>query len=267
MQLQVLGVGIVAPGLPDWSAAAVVLRGEQPYRDIPLTLPPPVGLMPTERRRATVATRAALEAARQATASAPCAASVLRSVFASSDGDMELIDSLCRATFERREPPSPTVFQNSVHNAVAGYWSLAEGCREASTSLAAGDGSLAAGLLEAAAQALCAESPVLLVAFDVPAPELLHPHRPFVCPFACALVLAPASAGREPTLALALREVAAGQAETTMADAALETMRTGNPAARALPLLAALAAAGPAVLRLPYWPELALEARLSRSRR
>jgi hypothetical protein len=267
MRLQPLKLGIVAPGLTDWSAAVPVLRGERPLRDEPLVVPSPVGLKPNERRRTTLATRLALEAARQATADTGLVPAELLSVFASSDGDMELIDSMCRALYRDHEPPSPTVFQSSVHNAVAGYWSIAEGCRQASTSVAAGDGSFAAGLLEAATQAGVAARPVLLVAFDVPAPALLHPHRAFDCAFACALLLAPgASLGDGPALTLALRVQNGLKADTPMRDSALEAMRVGNPAARSLPLLAAIAGADTALVRLPYWPDLELEARLEPGR-
>jgi hypothetical protein len=171
---------------------------------------------------------------------------------------MGLIDAMCRDIYEHRIPPSPTVFQNSVHNAVAGYWSIAAGCRGPSTSLAAGDGTFAAGLLEAATQVACSGGSVLLVAFEVPAPQLLHPHRPFDSAFACALGFGPAAPGEDhPTLDLTLSKDE--QPFTTMQDTALEAMRRGNPAARALPLLAAIAAGRSAVIRLPYWPGLQLE--------
>jgi hypothetical protein len=49
------------------------------------------------------------------------------------------------------------------------------------------------------------------------------------------------------------------QALTSIQDSALESMRRTNPAARALPLLAAIAAGRSAVIRLPYWPGLQLE--------
>jgi hypothetical protein len=259
MRVRPLGLGILAPGLTGWTEAAAVLRGEQTYRSEVLAPPPPVGLTPNERRRATLATRLALATAGQATAGANLSGTGLLSVFASSDGDMGLIDSMCRATYEHHEPPSPTVFQNSVHNAVAGYWSIAEGCREASTSVAAGDGSFAAGLLEAVTQAGVNGRPVLLVAFDVPAPALLHPHRSFSAPFACALLLAPALPGEDRGV-LTLAPAGAGEAapDTTMTDPDLEALRTGNPAARALPLLAAVAAETAARVHLPYWPDLHL---------
>jgi len=262
MRVDLLGIGIVAPGLGDWSEAAAILRGEQPYLDAPIKAPLPARLSPNERRRSTLATRLALEAARQARSNgAPPQEEGLLSVFASSDGDMDLIDRMCRSIYEEHDAPSPTVFQNSVHNAVAGYWSIGTGCRQPSTSIAAGDGSFAAGLLEAATLVVTRSRPSLLVAFDVPAPELLHPHRTFCCPFSCAMLLAPVGTRSDPVVTLEIAPLpdAGAAAPTPMGDGALETMRTGNPAARALPLLAAIAAAGPRRLRLPYWPDLQLE--------
>ncbi|WP_296807045.1 beta-ketoacyl synthase chain length factor [Thiocapsa sp.] len=266
MRLTVTGIGIVGPGLADWTDARPVLAGHRPYIADSLKVTTPIGLNPNERRRATLATRLALDAARQATAGQPHGgddedATTLATVFASADGDMGLIDSMCRDIYQHRVAPSPTVFQNSVHNAVSGYWSIAEGCRGPSTSLAAGDGTFAAGLLEAATQVACSASSVLLVAFEVPAPELLHPHRPFGSAFACALWLEAAAPSEDhATCALAVREDE--QPLTPMPDAPLEALRRTNPAARALPLLAAIAAGRSTVIRLPYWPGLQLEVRL-----
>jgi hypothetical protein len=263
MRVALLKVGIVGPGFTDWTSARAVLRGEQPYVTAPIQARPPLGLPANEARRTTLATRLALDAARQATTDIDRTG--LGSVFASSDGDMSLIDSLCRDLFQHHFSPSPTVFQNSVHNATVGYWSIAEGCRQASTSLAAGDGSFAAGLLEAATQAVCTTGSVLLVAFDLPAPELLHPHRPFGCAFACALLLEPATPDTALVrLDLALCAAEDGNIQTPMRNPELEAMRLRNPAARALPLLTAIAADQDAAIQLPYWPDLRLDVRLSR---
>ncbi len=46
------GIGLIAPGLPDWPSAAAVLRGEQPYVAAPSVLPVPAWPPPAERRRA-----------------------------------------------------------------------------------------------------------------------------------------------------------------------------------------------------------------------
>lgn len=264
MHFAVLDIGIVAPGLPDWSSARCVLSGAEPYASAPLIASPPVLLAPNERRRATLPSRLALEVARQATSAADVDRSTLTSVLASSDGDMGLVDSLCRDIYQHRQSPSPTVFQNSVHNAAAGYWAIAVSCHRASCSLAAADGSFATGLLDAGMQALCSERPVLFMAVDTPAPALLHPHRPFTCAFACALLVTPWSARSQypAFLKLGLVDAEAAPSESRMPDPALEAMRTGNPAARALPLLAAIANGEPATIRLPYLDELMLTVQL-----
>lgn len=268
MLVELLSLGVVAPGLSDWNETRSILRGEQQYIEGPVKVTAPAILSPNERRRATLATRLALEAACQAWSGkmthqqeAPL------SVFASSDGDMALIDRMCRDIYENHTSLSPTVFQNSVHNAVAGYWSIATNCYHPSTSIAAGDGSFAAGLLETASLVVTQSRTALLVAFDVPAPRLLHPHRNFFCPFACALYLAPAgSQAGSPLLLLELCHPTLRCDETTVGIKALEPMRIGNPAARSLPLLAAIASAKPLSIQLPYWPDLALKISLEPGR-
>jgi hypothetical protein len=184
---------------------------------------------------------------------------------------MALIDGMCRDIYQHHAPLSPTAFQNSVHNAVAGYWSIAEGCRGACTSLAADDGSFAAGLIEAVTQAWYGEASVLLVAFDVPGPALLDVHRHYGCAFATALLLragvpggatSATKADGGPVIELELVTDGDQGSLTPMRDRALEEMRLGNPAARALPLLAGLASGKTARLRLPYLEDLLLEVRL-----
>ncbi len=47
-------------------------------------------------------------------------------VFACSGGDTDVINRLCSALMLPGCPVSPQQFVNSVHNAPAGYWSIAE---------------------------------------------------------------------------------------------------------------------------------------------
>src|SRR3546814_8872974 len=84
---------------------------------------------------------------------------------------------------------SPTDFHNSVHNAAAGYWGIGTGSRAPSTTLAGYDASFALGLLEAGLQVVGDRRAVLLVVFDVPAPEPLLHARPMAMPASCALWL------------------------------------------------------------------------------
>jgi hypothetical protein len=265
-RLDLLGVGFMAPGLDDWAVAGAVLRGETPYLPAPLPAPSPVALPPNERRRATLGTRLALAVTEEATRGRGLDPAALPAVFTASESDLGIIDRLCTDIFGRHTPVSPTVFHNSVHNAVAGYWSIAQGCRAASTSLSAWDGSLAAGLLEAAVQLAETARPLLLIAYDLPGPPLLAAHRPLAGPCACALLLAPTAAHppgtTQPlaTLTLDLDLAAAGAVES-LPDALgvdLEALRAGNPAARVLPLLRRIAAGTAGTVCLPYLTDLDL---------
>lgn len=239
-RLCISAAGLAGPGLPGWEASLNVLSGTEPY--LAAELPPyqPQLLPPNERRRATPAVRQAFRAAEDAVARAPRPAAELATVFASSDADMSIIHRICSALSEDGRIISPTDFHNSVHNAAAGYWSIAVGARGPSNTVCAYDASFAAGLLEAAALVATDGCDTLLVAYDVPPPEPLNVKRPIGSAFSVALVLSPASAmPGAPRLRLS---VGAGGEPTRMEQAGLETLRRSNPAARALPLLRLLAA-------------------------
>jgi len=245
------GAGLVAPGLEDWERARAVLCGQEPYHASPLPKLTPKLLPANERRRATLPIRIALEAARQATQDAAPDFARLRGVFASADGDMGIVDRMCDTVATDPRQMSPTLFHNSVHNAAAGYWSIGHRSLAPATSLSAGADSFAAGLLEAWIQLASWGGELLLVAFDVPAPPPLAAHRTMLCPFGCALLL-----GCEPgdgirnELAISLLDGANETAAMRLCPE-LETLRLGNPAARALPLLASLAGGYDESIRLP----------------
>ena len=250
MKVQLLGVGLLGPGLADWAQGAALLR--LGYASAATTVPAPQLLPATERRRAGTVVKASIVVAEQAVAAAGLHAAQLPTVFTSSTGDPSNCHLLCEALARPERLVSPTRFTNSVHNAAAGYWHIALHSRAPSTSLAAYDASFAAGLLEAAVQCLAAQTPVLLVACDVPYPEPLHALRPVADVFAVALVLGPvAASGADAATAAAagpvleLHSVGDGvlDADTPCAAPALEALRQGIPAARVLPLLVALALA------------------------
>jgi hypothetical protein len=239
VKLFVEGVGLVGPGLADWPGGAAVLAGVADHQAAPVVLAASELLPPAERRRMTETVKLALAVGSEAVARSGRAAESLASVFASSGGDGATITAILEILASEQREVSPTRFHNSVHNAPSGYWSIATHSRESSTSLAAYDFSFAAGLLEAASLAVSEGRPVLLVSYDVPYSTVLRAARPIRSTFGTALVLSPERrAGSIATLTVALeRDVP----ETTMPGAALEALRQGNPAARALPLLAALA--------------------------
>src|SRR3982750_1445086 len=130
------------------------------------TLP---GRAPAGPRRAPDPVALALEVAAAAVRESGLDAATLPSIFTSAHGDLAINDYMCSTLANDPTLISPTRFHNSVHNAAAGYWTIATGCRAASSALTAFDTSFAAGLLEAVTQCVADEGPVLLVAFDVQA--------------------------------------------------------------------------------------------------
>ena len=77
----------------------------------------------------------------------PCAA-----VFGSSNGDAVVVHDILEALASADRPVSPTQFHNSVHNAAAGYWTIATGSHQPATCLGCHDHTLAASLLKAVAE-------------------------------------------------------------------------------------------------------------------
>jgi len=232
------GIGLIGPGLDGWAHAAAVLRGERDYVPAKCALPVPPALPPAERRRTGAAVRVALAAATAAADAAQRPASSLPTVFSASGGDGDNCHAICEVLASSERFISPTRFHNSVHNAPAGYWSIAAQAMAPSTSLAAFDASFAAGLLESVVQVRASGEPCLLIAYDTAYPEPLFAKRPIPDAFAVAMVLSPERSARAvANLALNLTDGPVDRCEVTE----LETMRGSNPAARSLPLLAAIA--------------------------
>ena len=257
MRVALHGVGLYAPGLPNWQAAGPVLRGEQAWHaeTAPaVTLPLPSA----ERRRTSACARAAWAAAEQALAGSGFAASDVNTVFASSGGDGAILHQLCTALASPERAVSPTQFHNSVHNAPAGYFSIAHQSHAASTSLCHHAAPFAAGLLEAAVQVGTENRPVLLVGFDLAAPFPLAPLWPAQQDFAVALLLAPPTHER----ALAQWRIATTPAAPLAPSAPaswLAQFVRANPMAESLHVLSALASNRPIHHRFSYQGELALE--------
>jgi hypothetical protein len=242
-------VGLAAPGLPGWSASQAVLTGASAYVATAETPYAPAMLPPNERRRATPSVRLAFRAAEDAVTTSGANARELASVFASSDADMGVLHRICAALAQTPRVISPTDFHNSVHNAASGYWSIGVGSNAPTTTLSAYDASFTAGLIESIALARDRGKDVLLVAYDSTAPQPLAAKRPLALSAGVALIIGPANAAGSGLGSLEVE--LAGDAETRCTDAALEQLRLGNPALRALPLLELLAArrAGTAVVR------------------
>jgi hypothetical protein len=244
-------VGLAASGLPGWSASLPVLAGEAAYAATAETPYAPMLLPPNERRRATPSVRLAFRAAEDAVTASGADARELASVFASSDADMAVLHRICAALAQTPRVISPTDFHNSVHNAASGYWSIGVGSTAPTTTISAYDASFVAGLIESVALARERDRDVLLVAYDATAPQPLAAKRPLALSAGVALIIGPVPASNDPSGLGRLDIDLAGDTETPCPDAALEQLRTGNPALRALPFLQLLAArrAGTVVLR------------------
>ena len=246
------GIGIFGPGLESWERSRTILAGHAPYVAHDSRLPQPTLLPAMERRRASATVRLGTHVAQEALEQSGMSAVDLATVFASADGDTEILDNLCATLAGPEKAVSPTRFHNSVHNAAAGYWTIATGSHAPSNSLGCYDGSFAGALLDAACQATVEQRPMLVSVYDIAAPEPLHQVRPVSAPFGVALALD--IRGCENTtaqLCIDLDEQRDGD-ETVMTYPALEILRKDNPAARALPLLAAIAREQPAQVVLKY---------------
>jgi hypothetical protein len=257
------GVGLIGPGFDNWPAARAVLAGEAVYAAAPANLPAPAALPPSERRRASRAIKVALGVGFEAIAAAGLDASTLPTVFSASAGDGDNCHEICQQLATADRQISPTRFHNSVHNAPAGYWGIASGAMASSSVLCAHDASFGAGLLEAIAQVAVDATRVALIVYDTDYPEPLRATRPVPDAFGLALVLSPDTSDR--ALA-AIRVQTTDQPALPLADAALEQMRRSFPAARALPLLQALATASRGTTRdfvIDYLPDIRLAIEVS----
>ena len=254
-------VAVLGPGLAGWNEARDVLAGRRAFERTPAAVPAPALLPANERRRSGMAVRIALAVGAAALESAGRAPSAVPTVFASSTADGDTCHAICEQLAGPDRMISPTRFHNSVHNAPAGYWSIATRCMAASTSLCAHDGSFVAGLLEAGALVRAGGEPVLLIAYDAPYPEPLRSaaHRT-PDPFGVAMLLAP-QAG--PASLVRLELSLDPRPASAMAEPGLEALRRDIPTARALPLLARIAHGDAGEARLAYLEDLSLSVRVA----
>lgn len=248
--IYVHGIGLCAPGMSTWLKGAAILRGDKLYEKTELPEFTLNLLRPNERRRTTALIKLALHVAERAMENCVISADSLGSVFASSEGDIEVVDKICETLTLPERPVSPTLFHNSVHNAPAGYWAIATCSHLASVSMSTGPGSYAGGLLEAAGLCAVEQIPTLLVSYDLPAPHSLKQVIPIHETFASALVLG--SEANAHSVAKLQLKLSAALDQTRLTDTGVEALRLSNPAAHALPLLKAIACKHPQTVVLPY---------------
>ena len=238
LRVYVAGIGVWSPHLADYHALQQLLRGAMPAAAP--TRPAAAMLPANERRRAPESVLLAIEVAGQAVAMSGMAASELACVFASSHGDQPITDYMCATLASAPGELSPTRFHNSVHNAPAGYWTIATGCHAPSTAVCAQRASFGAGLLEAAAQVVAEQRPLLLVCSDTAGSGALAEVTGCPAPFGCALVLT--AAADDTTLAQLDLTLVPGSIDATVPPTPVPAAWVAqSPSATALPLLAMLA--------------------------
>lgn len=241
------GIGLIGPGLTDWLASRAILAGQTGYHYQKAILPVPAALPPAERRRCGPIVKLSLAVGYQAAAGMDVSA--LPTVFSASGGDGANCHEICEMLASSDRQISPTRFHNSVHNAAAGYWSIAAGAMAPSSVLCAHDASFGAGLLEALVQAVVDQTATLLIACDTTYPEPLRKIRPIPDEFGVGLVLAPlASVQSLASITVSLTSDAADLIEQPL----LEQLRCTVPAARCLPLLRAIASRATARVVIDY---------------
>jgi len=233
------GLSVVAPGLAERDKVFSILRGDEQWKAEPLQKFVLDMLPPNERRRTTPTINLAIQTIHPLFRSEEDLDQI-STVFASSDGDLGTDDKICKALSEPEKFLSPTLFSNSVHNAPAGYWAIATSLRTNSVSLSAGNETFAAGLVDSMAQVISERKNVLLVAYDVIAPEPLNTARYFEYSLGLAIRLGlTKESGSLGSISISLetRE----NKVTTCLNKSLEPLRTGNPIGAGLPLMEVLA--------------------------
>jgi len=247
LSVWVKGIGLWAPGTPTWHAFREVATGdavpgatERPVADV---------LPPNERRRAPESVLLAAAAAGQAVAMSGLDAANLPCVFASTHGDQVITDYMCETLATAPAELSPTKFHNSVHNAPAGYWTIATHCHAASSAVSGGEASFGAGLLEAATQAVADDREVLLASYDIAGTGPLGGMTSTTGPFASALILSPRPDGA--AIRLDITPEPGNSGREASGDAWMDGITESNPSAHAVPFFRVLAAARSAALRVP----------------
>ena len=243
------GIGLLGPGFNDWTGSRDVLAGIEPYRPQPTVVPAPAALPPAERRRCGPIVKVSLAVGQQAATAAGRDVASLPTVFSASGGDGNNCHEICAMLASDDRLISPTRFHNSVHNAAAGYWSIANKATAPSSVLCAYDASFGAGLLEAITQTVVDDTATLLIACDTTYPEPLRQSRPIPDEFGVGMLLAPRRGERTlAQISVALTDAPADR----LGDAVLEQLRLAIPAARSLPLLGAIARRAEASMVLDY---------------
>ncbi len=225
--VQVLAASMFAPGLSGPVARFAVpssISGTNARGDL---------LPPRMRRGTSALTRLFVEVTAAVAPTRPLDG--LRFVFGSAWGEANTAVALLEMRHNGDGQLSPARFAQSVHNTATGLLSIATGNREPSTAIAAGADTVAMCLLEAIGWLNESDVPVLVAVADECPPASLAPGFQHA-PFAAAFLLARTARAGESLGSCRFVRSALGAASHSLPP---DLVRC--PAARALPLLEALA--------------------------
>jgi len=156
-------------------------------------------------------------------------------VFASSIGEGETLQVILEALRDPEMMVQPLRFQNAVHNAASGQWTIAAGLKGPTTSIGAYGETVGAGFLKSAMQVVLEQRSVGLVLYDAPLPDPLHEVHPIDLPMGAAFALTPKPG---PNTVVSL-ELIVTQNEITppRTEISQKMIETLNPISAVMPLL------------------------------
>lgn len=261
--MNIQSIGVAGSGFSNWDHAKEVLSQEKEFNPNQPEQYKISILKPNEARRTSTAIKIALQSAEETLSRSSFHADQLFSVFVSSDGDPNILQSICQELATEDKFVSPTQFHNSVHNAPAGYWSIGHQSTKGINSISCGDCSMSGALIEANSLLKMGESAVLIVCFDIKSPSPLDSARHMKYSMATSMIVTEQpNADSLFSVELLLEEIGKSQI-TKMADPKLEELRGDSPASMSLPLLKALSDQNPSELTLPYSSSKSLHLKLS----
>ena len=256
---QIMGIGLLGPGLPNWDEGRRILAGSTGYAPAEVVPPAPANLSARERRRTSHAVRLALAVAQEAVGNASDNAKCLPTILGWAHGDGPVVHRLLEALATPERYVSPTDFHNSVHNVAVGYWTIASGSHQPCSSIAAGEATFPASLLKALAEVECEKRRALLISCGTPFPEPLNAVCPVGGSFGTALILAPADEKGGLARIMASYRANVSLTATLPETAELRPLWLTNAAARSVPLLECVARKEERTIVIPYRPKGWLE--------
>lgn len=233
----VSGLSVIAPGVAGWLEFCDNLANQN-WPDTSIQLPNLPQLPAAETRRMSQTIKLALAAANEAWSMAKLDTANIASLFASSNGDTDIMHYLGEILATKERAMSPTKFHHSLHNAPAGYWTIATKINAPSLAIAAGQLTFARALLEAALFCQLEAKSILLVAYDIEPVDCLKKYIPIECTFATALLLSPS---KSPQSLARINMQLVNQVSAVETSIPTVAWQQHNPIAKSLPLLCLLA--------------------------